>query len=72
VSLRINKLDLNSVNASSRKSSPNKNKGMNRNESKVSIISDIMKKKKITFLKSASLFGDEDQIFASKVNKSMG
>jgi len=38
---------------------------MKRNESNISMISDIVKKKRITFLKSASLFADEDEIFGS-------
>ncbi|CDW80766.1 UNKNOWN [Stylonychia lemnae] len=36
---------------------------MKRNESNISMISDIVKKKRITFLKSASLFADEEEIF---------
>lgn len=41
---------------------------MKREESNISLISDIVKKKRITFLKSASLFADEDEIFASPTN----
>lgn len=38
---------------------------MRRDESNISMISDIVKKKRITFLKSASLFADEDELFGS-------
>ena len=38
-------------------------KKLKRDDSNASIISDIVKKKKITFLKSASLFAEEDEIF---------
>ncbi len=39
---------------------------MKRDESNTSVISDIVKKKRITFLKSASLFAEEDEIFGTK------
>ena len=38
---------------------------LKRDESNISMISEIVKKKRITFLKSASLFADEDEIFGS-------
>lgn len=39
---------------------------LKRNESNTSLISDIVKKKRITFLKSASLFTDEQEIFGGQ------
>ena len=42
---------------------------LKRDESNISMISDIVKKKRITFLKSASLFADEDLIFGSPAKK---
>ena len=32
------------------------------------MISDIVKRKRITFLKSASLFGEEEEIFGERAN----
>lgn len=39
---------------------------LKRDDSQTSIISDIVKRKRITFLKSASLFGEEEEIFGEK------
>ena len=43
---------------------------MLKEESQSSSISDIVKKKKINFLKSAALFSDEDEIFKVKLSSS--